>query len=139
MPEGASRQAGMQTHGYTPLRMAEGGIVDRERALREHVVYVLRGGGAHIGVEEAVGDWPERLRGVKPAGAAHTAWQLIEHMRIAQWDILEFSRGPKHVSPNGPPDIGRSIGKMNAVFPSLANSEWRSGLTERFGVPGDAH
>ena len=70
--------------------------------LREHVLYLLRGGGAHISVEEAVADWPEKLRGVKPTGAAHTAWQLIEHMRIAQWDILEFSRNAKHVSPDFP-------------------------------------
>jgi len=66
------------------------------------VLYVLRGGGAHISVEEALTDWPVNLRAVKPAGAAHTAWQLVEHMRIAQWDILEFSRNAKHVSPEFP-------------------------------------
>src|SRR3990172_2450695 len=74
----------------------------QDEALREHVLYVLRGGGAHISVEEALTDWPVNLRAVKPAGAAHTAWQLLEHMRIAQWDILEFSRNPKHVSPEWP-------------------------------------
>jgi len=66
------------------------------------VLYVLRGGGAHISVEEALTDWPVNLRAVKPAGAAHTAWQLLEHMRIAQWDILEFSRNAKYVSPEFP-------------------------------------
>jgi len=66
------------------------------------VLYVLRGGGAHISVEEALTDWPVNLRAVKPAGAAHTAWQLLEHMRIAQWDILEFCRSAKHVSPEFP-------------------------------------
>ena len=74
----------------------------QDEALREHVLYVLRGGGAHISVEEALTDWPVNLRAVKPAGAAHTAWQLVEHMRIAQWDILEFSRNAKHVSPEFP-------------------------------------
>ena len=74
----------------------------QDEALREHVLYVLRGGGAHISVEEALTDWPVNLRAVKPAGAAHTAWQLVEHMRIAQWDILEFCRSAKHVSPEFP-------------------------------------
>ena len=74
----------------------------QDEALREHVLYMLRGGGAHISVEEALTDWPVNLRAVKPAGAAHTAWQLVEHMRIAQWDILEFSRNAKHVSPEFP-------------------------------------
>jgi hypothetical protein len=58
--------------------------------------------GAHIDLDDAVRDFPVELRGVKPAGAPHTAWQLLEHMRLAQWDILEFSRDPKHVSPNFP-------------------------------------
>ena len=74
----------------------------QDEALREHVLYMLRGGGAHISVEEALTDWPVNLRAVKPAGAAHTAWQLLEHMRIAQWDILEFCRSAKHVSPEFP-------------------------------------
>lgn len=52
--------------------------------------------------DEVVKDFPARLRGVKPEGAEHTAWELLEHMRIAQWDILEFSRGANHVSPQWP-------------------------------------
>jgi hypothetical protein len=43
-----------------------------------------------------------KLRGKKPKGAEHTLWQLLEHIRIGQWDILEFSRNPKHVSPPWP-------------------------------------
>ena len=46
--------------------------------------------------------FPSRLRGVKPPGVPHTAWQLLEHMRIAQSDILEFSRDAKHKSPPWP-------------------------------------
>jgi len=70
--------------------------------VREQVVNVLRGGHAHVTLEDAVKDFPPKLRGIKPAGAPHSAWQLLEHMRIAQWDILEFSRNPKHVSPKWP-------------------------------------
>src|SRR5712692_8271472 len=71
-------------------------------ALREHVLDLLRGRNAHVDFDKAVADLPSNLRGLKPKGAPHTAWQLLEHMRIGQWDILEFSRDPKHVSPSWP-------------------------------------
>ena len=67
--------------------------------LREHLLYLLRGGGAHAGFEDVAGKWPLQLTGVKAANFPHTAWMLLEHIRIAQRDILEFSRSPKHVSP----------------------------------------
>ena len=70
--------------------------------VREQVLALLRGGNAHVSFDDAVKDFPARLRGIKPEGAEHTAWQLLEHMRIAQWDILEFSRSAKHVSPEWP-------------------------------------
>ena len=71
-------------------------------ALREHVVYLLRGGGAHLGFEQAVARLPKKLRGVRPADLPHSPWRLVEHMRLAQWDILEFCRNPRHVSPKFP-------------------------------------
>jgi uncharacterized damage-inducible protein DinB len=70
-----------------------------DKALREHVVYLLKGGGAHLSYDDAVADLPEKLRGAKVDGVPHTPWRLLEHMRIAQWDILEFSRDAEHVSP----------------------------------------
>ena len=73
-----------------------------DNALREHVRYLLQGGGAHLDFDTAVDGLPPELRGAKPAGIPHTPWRLVEHMRIAQWDILEFSRNPKHVSPTFP-------------------------------------
>lgn len=73
-----------------------------DNALREHLLYLLRGGGAHLNFETAVADLPAELRRMKPAGLPYSAWRLLEHMRIAQWDILEFSRNPKHVSPEFP-------------------------------------
>ena len=80
----------------------KGTTSDKDKALRKHVVYVLEGGGAHLNFEDAIRRFPAELRGVKPAGAPHTAWQLLEHMRIAQWDILEFSRNANHKSPKWP-------------------------------------
>lgn len=74
---------------------------DHDQALRRHLLDLLKGGNAHVKFE-VVKDFPERLRGKKPQGQPHTAWRLLEHMRIAQWDILEFSRSSKHVSPEFP-------------------------------------
>ena len=70
--------------------------------VREQLLWLLRGGHAHIGFEQAVADLPAHLRGSAPSGIPHTPWRLLEHMRIAQWDILEFSRNPNHVSPEYP-------------------------------------
>lgn len=73
-----------------------------DKALRDHVLNLLRGRGAHVDFDKAVADFPTQLCNAKLAGVPHTAWSLIEHMRIAQWDILEFSRNAKHVSPDYP-------------------------------------
>ena len=73
-----------------------------DQALREHVLYLLKGGGAHLNFDQAIADLPEVLRGAKTENVPHTPWRLLEHMRITQWDILEFSRNPDHVSPDFP-------------------------------------
>jgi hypothetical protein len=75
---------------------------DQTKALREQLVQAMRGDQSHITFQTAIGDFPIELAGVKPESAPHTAWQLLEHMRIAQQDILEFSRNPKHQSPDWP-------------------------------------
>ena len=71
-------------------------------SLREHLVELLRGGHAHADLDSALRGLPAHLRGVKPKGCPHTAWQLLEHIRIGQWDILEFCRDATHVSPKWP-------------------------------------
>jgi DinB superfamily len=73
-----------------------------DQLLREHLQYVLEGGGAHAKFEDVIRDFPTALRGKKVPDVPYTAWMLLEHMRIAQWDILAFSRKPKHVSPEWP-------------------------------------
>jgi hypothetical protein len=75
---------------------------DPDSALRRHLLELLKGGSAHARLEEVISGIPAKLRGRKPAGLPHTPWMLLEHMRIAQWDILEFSRNRKHVSPDWP-------------------------------------
>ncbi len=74
----------------------------KQKPLQDHLVVLLKGGEAHIDFEGAVKDWPVKLQGVKPQGAAHSAWEILEHLRIAQCDILEFTRNPKHISPEFP-------------------------------------
>ena len=74
----------------------------KDAGLRAHLIVLLKGGGAHVHFEDALEGFPADKRGVFIKGLPHTAWQLLEHARIAQWDILEFSRNPKHVSPPFP-------------------------------------
>lgn len=62
----------------------------------------LHGGNAHATFEEATKGLPQTLLGVVPAGLPYSIWQLVEHIRISQWDILESSRNPSHVSPPWP-------------------------------------
>jgi hypothetical protein len=75
---------------------------DTTAALRKHLLDLLRGGDAHGHFDKAVADLPPALRGAKPPGQPHTPWRLLEHMRIAQWDIIEFGRSPAYVSPPFP-------------------------------------
>jgi len=75
---------------------------NNDSTLREQLVTAMSGRESQIDFDSAVKDFPAELRGAKPAGAPHSAWQLLEHMRIAQHDILEFSRDPNHQSPKWP-------------------------------------
>jgi len=73
-----------------------------DRSLRQHLIELLAGGGAHAKFEDVIKGFPVELRGKKPDGLPHSPWMLLEHLRIAQWDILEFNRNAKHVSPAWP-------------------------------------
>ena len=73
-----------------------------DSSLRKHVLDALGAGHAHVTFEAAVKNLPAALRGKRSKGAEHSPWEILEHMRIAQWDILEFSRDSKHVSPPWP-------------------------------------
>ena len=69
---------------------------DCDRSLREHLLKLLTAEQAHMSFDSAVKDVPAELRGRRPGGADHSPWELLEHLRIAQWDILDFSRNPKY-------------------------------------------
>ena len=89
---------------------------DLDSSLRRHLIELLKGGSAHARFEEAIAGIPAKLRGQIPAGLPHSPWMLLEHMRIAQWDILEFSRNRKHVSPDWP----RGFWPRGEAPPSIA-------------------
>lgn len=76
--------------------------MDNDKSLREHLLYLLRGGGAHIKFEDVVRDFPAASINRKAEHIPYTPWEVLEHMRIAQRDILEFSRNGDHVSPPWP-------------------------------------
>jgi DinB superfamily len=76
--------------------------MDTNESLRTHLANLLTKAEAHVDVGSTLKDFPAELRGRKPKGSPHTPWQLLEHMRLAQWDILRFSVDSKHVSPQWP-------------------------------------
>lgn len=75
---------------------------ESDRDLREHLIYLLTDGGAHAKFGDVIAAIPAKLRGQKPPAMPHSPWMLLEHMRIAQRDIIEFSRNPKYKSPAWP-------------------------------------
>jgi len=89
----------MKRKRRVPKKPANGG---KDAALRKHLIELLRSRGAHADFDEAIDGLPENLRGARVKELPFTAWRLLEHLRLAQWDILEFSRDPKHKSPQWP-------------------------------------
>src|SRR5579871_1995371 len=75
---------------------------DSNAALRQQLIDLLAGGNAHAKFDDIIKDLPPELRGKKSPNLPHTPWMLLEHLRIAQWDILEFSRNAEHKSPAWP-------------------------------------
>jgi len=73
-----------------------------EQILRAQLAGLLESGHAHVPFEKAVVAMPPGLVGDRPTGLVHSSWELVEHLRIAQWDILEFGRGGDHESPDWP-------------------------------------
>lgn len=76
--------------------------MDTQKAIREHLLELLEGKSAHIDLETVLREFPVGEINTRLENAPHTAWELVEHLRIAQWDIVEFSYNPNHVSPEFP-------------------------------------
>jgi hypothetical protein len=78
--------------------------MDQDKILRDHLLELLRCGSAHLDFDKAIADLPANLRGVRPEGTPHSVWELVEHLRFTQWDILDFSRNPDYATPSWPED-----------------------------------
>jgi DinB superfamily len=94
-----ARSAKRRSNASKPKKEA---IPSQDESLREHVLNLLGWRDAHTEFEEALAGLPPKLRGTRPPGAPHSPWELLEHMRLAQEDILEFMRNPKYVAPKFP-------------------------------------
>lgn len=68
----------------------------------DEIEKLLRGGSAHIGLMDALDGLPADDRGDKPANLPYSIWQLVEHIRITQWDMVQFSLDANHKSPKWP-------------------------------------
>jgi hypothetical protein len=76
--------------------------MDPDRVVREQLLSLLRGGNAHMSFDEAVAEFPLEHINSRPPNVTYSPWHLLEHIRIAQWDILEYIRNSEHVSPQWP-------------------------------------
>jgi hypothetical protein len=72
--------------------------------LRDHLVKLLRGGTAHVDFDSAIKGFPVNLRGKRPKGSPHSPWEILEHLRVAQWDILDFTRNKSYAPMKWPDD-----------------------------------
>lgn len=96
-----------------------------DRSVREHVVTLLEGGHAHATFDAAVKGIPVSLRARAPRGLPYSPWQLLEHLRITQWDIVEFSRSREHESPKWPEGYWPSPDNLKP-----SEGEWRKSVAD---------
>ncbi|MBV8631665.1 MAG: DinB family protein [Silvibacterium sp.] len=75
-----------------------------DRALRDHLLELLRGGSAHADLATVVDDFPHQLAGTQARNVPYSPWQLLEHIRFTVSDLLLFSTDPKYVAPSWPDD-----------------------------------
>lgn len=73
-----------------------------DNVIREQLIALLRGGNSHMGFDNAIAEFPIEHINKKAPNVSYTPWHILEHMRITQWDILEFILNPEHISPPWP-------------------------------------
>jgi DinB family protein len=104
---------------------------ENDKSLRDQLLALLGGGNAHLGFEDFVKDFPAEKCGQRIEGLPYTTWQVLEHMRIAQWDILEFSRNADHVSPKWPKGYWPNVDEVgSADFWNESVEKFRHDLKE---------
>jgi hypothetical protein len=109
-----------------------------DSAVREHLIWLLEGGHAHARFDDVVAHFPQDDIGIRPEGAPHSAWELLEHLRIAQNDILHFSLSADYVSPDWPEGYWPgSPAPQHAGDWSKSVSAFRKDLAEFIGLIRD--
>jgi len=93
-----------------------------DEVVRKELLGLLEGGNAHMSFDEAVADFPLEHINSKIENSPYSFWHFVEHLRIAQWDILEFIRNPDHVSPDYPE------GYRPAVEETADEKQWRKSI-----------
>jgi DinB superfamily len=78
--------------------------MSNDRALRNHLLEFLRGGSAHIELASVLKDFPAKLYGTRPEGLPYSGWELLEHIRFALHDLLNFCTNPEYLDPSWPAD-----------------------------------
>lgn len=73
-----------------------------DQVVRQQLLALLNGGNAHMTFEQAVADFPDEHFNTRPLNIPYTPWHILEHLRIAQWDILDFIRNPDYITPEWP-------------------------------------
>jgi DinB superfamily len=103
---------------------------NHDQSLRQHLLELLQGGHAHATFDAVIANIPANLLGKKPAGYPHSLWMLLEHLRLAQWDILEFSRNPKYSAPKWPDDYWpKSAAQPSPAAWNASVKKFRADLT----------
>ena len=97
---------------------------DQYKLLIDELTKLLLGGNAHISFQDALKELPPRLRGVKPPNMPYSIWQLVEHIRIAQWDLIRFCKDANHKSPKWPDDY------WPAETAPIDESAWNGSLAQ---------
>ena len=102
--------------------------------LREHLSRALSWESAHLGLEDAAKGLPPRLRGRRPKGFTHSPWELLEHIRLAQRDLLDFCRDPDYVEGDWPAAYWPKT--TGTAFSPRLEAEPRGRRGRPRGVPG---
>jgi hypothetical protein len=120
------------------VKMARTGM-NNDKALRDHILYQLGGGGAHMSLDDFIATFPPELCDRQVEGLPYTPWQILDHMRITQWDIIEFCRNSKHVSPDFPEGYWPKPGQLGtAELWAQTGKRLRSELKEMEKLVADA-
>jgi len=98
--------------------------MEQKNTLIGELVFLLEKGNAHASFEDAVADVPAELRTVRPDGLPYSIWELAEHIRITQWDIVEFCLSAKHKSPEWPEEY------WPGARDKISNKDWEKVLKQ---------